>query len=498
MCVRGFALFDSFFIEGKMVYTRGHNLRRDGASASITPPVQTGADATNVAAAVAANVNGNRGNIHPVNQRGSLGPMPPPPVNPLRVNEEVVEQIPNTAELYNLVRTLQAQLAQTQEQLNNALAENAERTDGNFSVPSQNTEPPVDNNVAPNVNAAVVPPNVVQTPRFKFESFQKCGGQKFNGTLNAVGCMEWLDDTEMVFEACDCPEDKKVLCASRMLKEGARDWWKSITVSMTPTTVSAITWATFKQKFIEEYIGVHEQRKMEKEFRALTAEAGKVNAYARSFLEKMKFVGHLFRTDADQVACYVDGLPPSYRGICRQHKTLTEAIKESKKLDDDFASERKVEKNNDERKPDNKRKFSGSNRFGKKFRGSSASDKGKTATDGKWCSGCKAIHSGQCSARTRRCNRCGAQGHAGDVCTDKARCYKCGDTNHRIADCPKMRKDDGKQAEVPKAKARAFQMTTEEARDNDEVVTATLIVNPKFANVLFDFGVNKSFVSLIV
>jgi len=161
------------FSEGKMVNTRQGNSRRDGATASITPPVHPGAGATNAAntaAAPAANANRNRGNPLQVNQPGPLGPMPPPPGNPPRVNEAVVEQIPNAAELYNLVLTLQAQLAQTQEQLNNALAENAEGTDGNYSVPSHHTEPPVNNVVVPPVNvdvppanAAVIPPaNVVQ------------------------------------------------------------------------------------------------------------------------------------------------------------------------------------------------------------------------------------------------------------------------------------------------------------------------------------------------
>nr|XP_043615895.1 uncharacterized protein LOC122587794 [Erigeron canadensis] len=77
-----------------------------------------------------------------------------------------------------------------------------------------------------------------------------------------------------------------------------------------------------------------------------------------------------------------------------------------------------------------------------------------------WCSACRAHHSGPCLEKTKRCDRCGKQGHVASSCKDKVRCYKCGEMGNLVADCPQ--KKDGTQ----KAKTRAYQMTTMEEEDD--------------------------------
>ena len=76
------------------------------------------------------------------------------------------------------------------------------------------------------------------------------------------------------------------------------------------------------------------------------------------------------------------------------------------------------------------------------------------------------------------------------------RCFKCKGTGHIYANCPTRGVEERKE-ERPKAKARAFGMNAEEARDNNEVVTGTFLINSKSATVLFDSGANKSFISPI-
>ena len=46
------------------------------------------------------------------------------------------------------------------------------------------------------------------------------------------------------------------------------------------------------------------------------------------------------------------------------------------------------------------------------------------------------------------------------------------------------------------AKARAFQMTLNEARDDKNVVSGTLLINSIPADVLIDFGASKCFVNM--
>ncbi|XP_023730240.1 uncharacterized protein LOC111877973 [Lactuca sativa] len=51
-------------------------------------------------------------------------------------------------------------------------------------------------------------------------------------------------------------------------------------------------------------------------------------------------------------------------------------------------------------------------------------------------------------------------------------------------------------ADAPAVRSRAFQLTTEEARAELDVVARTFLVNGMSAHVLFDSGATRSFVSL--
>nr|XP_043625495.1 uncharacterized protein LOC122596915 [Erigeron canadensis] len=227
-------------------------------------------------------------------------------------------------------------------------------------------------------------------------------------------------------------------------------------VSLTPEVLAAMPWGTFREKFLEEYVGTHELRLIKKEFRALTAKPGAIG---------------------------------DYRGLCRQHTTLSASIKESKRLDDDFKS-KKVATKDDDKKSRFKRRFNGSSNSEKRFKGGSSSHKDDKKI-APWCSACKAPHNGSCSEKTKRCDKCGMTGHATSVCKDKTRCYRCQETGHLIADCPVKKKEDEKKKDQPKAKSCAFQMTTDLAKENDEVISGTFLVNSKPASVLYDSGANS-------
>ncbi|GKD22658.1 putative reverse transcriptase domain-containing protein [Tanacetum coccineum] len=69
-------------------------------------------------------------------------------------------------------------------------------------------------------------------------------------------------------------------------------------------------------------------------------------------------------------------------------------------------------------------------------------------------------------------------------------CYGCGEKGHYKDKCPKGRnhQDEG-------ARARAYVMGSENPQQNPNVVTGTFLVNDHYASILFDSGVEKSFVS---
>ncbi|XP_071737958.1 uncharacterized protein [Rutidosis leptorrhynchoides] len=65
---------------------------------------------------------------------------------------------------------------------------------------------------------------------------------------------------------------------------------------------------------------------------------------------------------------------------------------------------------------------------------------------------------------------------------------------HTKPNFPK-KEDITKNADAGKAKGRAFVMTAEEARDDEDVITGTFHVNNCYASVLFDTSADRSYVS---
>ncbi|KAI3762531.1 hypothetical protein L1987_52961 [Smallanthus sonchifolius] len=118
----------------------------------------------------------------------------------------------------------------------------------------------------------------------------------------------------------------------------------------------------------------------------------------------------------------------------------------------------------------------------------------------------------------RICTHCGKYGHTVNVCRAKAlagqvnppnrtnpqvanqgvpaiangrACYECGNLNHFRDQCPRL--INARQGE---ARGRAFNINTNEAQANNDVVNGTFLVNSQYASILFDTGADKSFVSL--
>ncbi|PWA48695.1 zinc finger, CCHC-type, Retrotransposon gag domain protein [Artemisia annua] len=92
----------------------------------------------------------------------------------------------------------------------------------------------------------------------------------------------------------------------------------------------------------------------------------------------------------------------------------------------------------------------------------------------KKCVECNSRHTGECTLEARRCFRCGNKGHVGQDCTSKEPiCYSCKEMGHISTNCPNKklgstsgtntRKDD-----LPRSKARAFHVTAEEEKVDNE------------------------------
>ena len=305
-----------------MVATRGQTSRVDGIEASVT------ASGTRI-------------------PRTNTGHNVTPP----RHNED----IPDFHQVLEQMQAMQSRLARTEQELLNvraerdALLDRSERSGDSRNSSSRRSRrnheiSTTRSQTTPTYESGPIPRNNRHVGGgesgcvFKFKTFLDCKPIEFKGSSDPVVSIRWLREMEVVFESCDCPESKKVLFASRMLKGDALDWWDTRREALGVEFVANMTWESFKELYKKEYCTTRDQRLLEQEFLTLKKGDKTINEYARLFMEKLRFCGHLCRDEEARVSRYVLGLPAEYRGFCRRTKTLAEAIEESKSVDDDLKS----------------------------------------------------------------------------------------------------------------------------------------------------------------
>ncbi|GJQ95934.1 putative reverse transcriptase domain-containing protein [Tanacetum coccineum] len=75
-------------------------------------------------------------------------------------------------------------------------------------------------------------------------------------------------------------------------------------------------------------------------------------------------------------------------------------------------------------------------------------------------------------------------------------CFECGNQGHYKSDCPKLKnKNRGNQSENGEACGRDYALGGSNANPDSNVVTGTFLLNNRYASILFDTGVDRSFVS---
>ncbi|GJZ97055.1 putative reverse transcriptase domain-containing protein [Tanacetum coccineum] len=126
------------------------------------------------------------------------------------------------------------------------------------------------------------------------------------------------------------------------------------------------------------------------------------------------------------------------------------------------------------------------------------------------CPKCNYHHDGPCAPKCHKCNRVGhlardcrsatntstTNNQRGNGAGPKPTCYECGAQRHFKRECPKLKNNNqGNPVGNGNAPTRAYAVGNAGTNPNANVVMGTFLLNNHYATILFDTGVDRSFVS---
>ncbi|GKF41847.1 putative reverse transcriptase domain-containing protein [Tanacetum coccineum] len=127
------------------------------------------------------------------------------------------------------------------------------------------------------------------------------------------------------------------------------------------------------------------------------------------------------------------------------------------------------------------------------------------------CAKCNYHRDGPCAPKCYKCNKfshfardCRSMGNAnnannqrGTRSIQKPTCFECGVQGHFNRECPKLKNNINRGYQVGNDRAPAKVYAVGQAFTNldSNVVTGTFLLNNRYAFILFDTGVDRSFVS---
>ncbi|XP_074361423.1 uncharacterized protein LOC141701688 [Apium graveolens] len=275
-----------------------------------------------------------------------------------------------------------------------------------------------------------------------------------------------------------------------------------------------MAWTRFKELFFDKYFPTYMKNEMEMKFLGLKQKGMFVSEYISRFLELSRFAPHQVDTEARKCQRFQEGLKPQIR----EKVSLLELEQFDKLVGKARIAERDYEArtqffNNKKRgretelivnsgfKKDNNKLHI---RKKEMFQGS---DKRIIASE---CKKCGLKYGGDiCSRADGLCYNCGEKGHIASQCPKPKviSCYSCGQPGHLSRDCPqkgvtKEVETKGNrtftarpfQQSAPRAVARSYAMTTQDAKKSHDVMSSTLQLCAQDVHVLFDLRSTHSFV----
>nr|GEW26461.1 hypothetical protein [Tanacetum cinerariifolium] len=292
------------------------------------------------------------------------------------------------------------------------------------------------------------------------------GDNSNDSGTGVVGLTRWLEKMKSIFQINNCT----VTC---------QDF------------AYAMPWVALKRMIIDKYYPRGEIQKLESEYWNLKVKGIDLLNYNQRFQELALMCDSMFPKESTKVERYVGGLPDIIHGSVKASKpqSMQEAI--------EFATEMMDKKmlTHVERQAERKRKIDDTSRNNQNQQHPFKRNNVARAYTGRL--GDKKPYGGtkplcRRAATNNNNNNQRAQGENPRGIT----CFECGVQVHYKSDCPKLKnRNQENQARNGNTVARAYDVGTARTNLNSNVVMSTFLLNNRYALILFDTGVDKSFIS---
>ncbi|GJT76004.1 putative reverse transcriptase domain-containing protein [Tanacetum coccineum] len=288
-----------------------------------------------------------------------------------------------------------------------------------------------------------------------YPDFMKCKHLYFKGTEGIVKLTQWFESMEIVFRISNCSVENQIKFSTCTLLGSALTWWNSHIKTVGHDVAYAMTWKNLKKKITDKYCPRGEIKKLEAE------------------MWNLKF------KESDKIEKYVSGLPEMIYGsvMTSKPKTIQDAIEFATELMDKkictFAerqSEKKRNQDDNQQQQQNKRQNTGR---------------------------AYAIGSGEKKPYGRSKPLCLKYNYHHDG--QEPSCYGCGPRDISSVIVQRLKSLRGVTKVENECPAKVYADSSRRpclgTNPDSNVVTGTLLLNNRYASVLFDTGADRSFVS---
>ncbi|GJR08430.1 putative reverse transcriptase domain-containing protein [Tanacetum coccineum] len=308
-----------------------------------------------------------------------------------------------------------------------------------------------------------------------YHDFVKCQPLNFKGTEGVIRLTRWFEKMETVFHINNCPEKYQVKYATCTLLNSSLTWWNSHKRTIGADAAFAMSW---------------------RELMKLMTEGNDLSAYTQRFQELTMLCTEMVLEEEDRVKKFIGGLPDNIQGnvIAAEPTRLQDAIRIANNLMDQklkgYAAKVwrtkegliKNQKDNCVQQPPYKRQNVGGHNVARVY---TAGNNERRGYAGPWPyhNKCKLHHEGPCIVKCGNCNKVG----------------------HTTRDCKKAvaatatqrlkNQNRGNKSGIGEARGKTYVLGGGEANPDSNIVMGMFLLNNRYASMLFDSVVDRSFVS---